>query len=100
MKYDIQDTGGETKVALEGRITFADHEDFHSVIETLEKSRQKLITFDLSRVDFIDSAGLGMLLIARETAVERNAEITLKGAQDQVKKIFTTAKFDELFTIA
>jgi anti-anti-sigma factor len=57
------------------------------------------MVIDLSKLEFIDSAGLGMLLIARDEAKKAGRNLTLRGPQGQVKRTFSATKFDTLLTI-
>ncbi|MBF0560448.1 MAG: STAS domain-containing protein [Alphaproteobacteria bacterium] len=102
MKYTIHDghdgRGGKD-IVITGRMTFADHKEMRDIIAMFSQPGFGSITFDLSGVEFIDSAAMGMLLLARETAISRQSQVTLKGARDQVKRIMAVAKFDALFTL-
>jgi anti-anti-sigma factor len=57
------------------------------------------IVIDLAKVEFIDSAGLGMLLIARDEASKASRQLTLRGPQGQVKRMFAVTRFETLFAI-
>lgn len=86
--------------ALSGRFTFADH----PIVTTIQQDLQKPATLqrcvlDISDVDFIDSSGLGMLLLLRETATDQGMEIVLRGPCEKVMKVFRACKYDALFTI-
>lgn len=58
------------------------------------------ITVDLSKTDYMDSAGLGMLIQMREHVGKDNANIRVVGANDTVRTIFNVANFGRLFKIA
>lgn len=85
-------------ITFSGRFTFADHDGFQRVLEHM-KTQSGAVTLDLSRVEFIDSAGLGMLLMARETAEGRSLRLTLKGARGTVAKMFEVSRFNTLFAL-
>ena len=59
----------------------------------------KTLTLDVNGIEFIDSAALGMFLIAREEAEKRQIKIILKNPQGQLAQMFKVSKFDTLFTI-
>lgn len=86
-------------IHLAGRFTFAQHDAFQRVVHHLEAGRQPEVRIDLSAVDFIDSAGLGMLLIARDVAREHSVRLVLRGAQGQVAAMLENACFDSLFSL-
>ena len=99
MDYDITTEGDERRLVCRGRLTFVDHEVFRDVVSALTKGGLKRCAVDLSGLDFIDSAGLGMLLIARDAALEHDIALTLRGAQGSVRKMLDIAKFDEVIPI-
>ncbi|MEO5373756.1 MAG: STAS domain-containing protein [Alphaproteobacteria bacterium] len=99
MEYKTRDIQDGREIAINGRMTFADHNAMRDIIATFEAAGLKKIVFDLSGVEFIDSAALGMLLLARETAISRQAHVVLRGARDQARRIMAVAKFDKLFTV-
>jgi len=54
---------------------------------------------DLADVEFIDSAGLGMLLLARDEISKKSSSLTLKSPQGQVQRMFSVARFEQMFDI-
>lgn len=86
-------------VHISGRFTFADHLEFREVIHQLGKSQFTQVMFHLDGLEFIDSAGLGMLLLARDEAAKNKKSLTLCGAAGQVKKMFDLASFQHFFTM-
>ncbi|MBF0093214.1 MAG: STAS domain-containing protein [Alphaproteobacteria bacterium] len=99
MNHEIRTVGDEKEVLLSGRLTFADHVGFRSLIALLDEPGLRRLVFDLNGVEFVDSAALGMLLLARDSAAGRGVRVVLRGARDQVKRIMEVAQFDTLFTI-
>lgn len=99
MDYKIRTEEGATEIFLSGRMTFADHEKFRNVLSAFEGPHGHQLVFDLSNLEFVDSSGLGMFIIARDTAQKRNLDFRLRGAKDDVKRLITVAKFHRMFTI-
>jgi anti-anti-sigma factor len=91
--------GSTFRLTMAGRFTFADHVPFRSVLEEIIKPEVEQVQFDVDALEFIDSAAMGMLLLALEEAEKHHKSITIKGAQGQVKKMLHVARFDSLFTI-
>jgi anti-anti-sigma factor len=79
--------------------TFADHIKFRSVIEAISHEKVDAIYINLQDVPYIDSAGLGMLLLARDQAQQARKILTLLHPRQQVKKMFELSQFKQLFTI-
>lgn len=99
MQYESAERGGVIEVTLHGRITYSDHPSFRNVIGQIRDSGAQKVIFELNDVEFIDSAGLGMLLMVRDTASQKKAQVVLRRPRGQVQRIFASSKFDTLFTI-
>jgi|UniRef100_Q07SD2 anti-anti-sigma factor len=97
MQYELKDN--DATVALSGDLTFTDHVAFREIADRLARCSARTVTIEVSNLKFIDSAGLGMLLIAREEAVKSNRTLVLRGAQGQVNRMFELTKFATLFTV-
>ena len=99
MEIVAQLNQGNYNFTLSGKFTFTDNPAFREVIQKIEEKDVQQISLHLSRLEFVDSAALGMLLLAREAATKHNKKIILIGAVGQPKKMFDMAKFDAMFTM-
>lgn len=94
-----QDVSGSTcNIVMSGKFTFSDHEKFREIIDNIKKGIAKSFIFDFREVDFLDSAALGMLLIAREESEKNSSTIILRNI-DKVSRMLKVAKFDALFNM-
>ena len=59
--------------------------------DELYKQRPRKLTLDLSRVEFMDSSGLGLILGRFSKASEIGTEFTLLNPADSVRKILDVA---------
>jgi anti-anti-sigma factor len=96
---NIEFRGDDATVAFGGDFTFTDHVAFREAADRLFKTANQPLVIDLTGLEFIDSAGLGMLLIAREEASKAGRSLALHHPQGQVARMFAVTKFDTLFTI-
>jgi len=99
LNYKAEFANGTTTVELNGRFTFGDHSSFRKLIEEIRAHKSGTHVLDISGVEFIDSAGLGMLLLARDEGEKSKATVIIRGAQGQVKRMLEVARFDTLFTL-
>lgn len=83
---------------MSGQLTFSDNFKFKQILELLEDAQIKPFTLDFGRTGFIDSAGLGMLLLLRDECQTRDVALTIAAASGQVQKIFTISKSDQIFS--
>ncbi|WP_451973629.1 STAS domain-containing protein [Azospirillum endophyticum] len=91
--------GDATEVRLTGRLEFTDHDRLRDIVELVERSDMRRFVIDLSALEFIDSAGLGMLLILQEETETRNVKMIVRGAAGDVKRSIDLARLGEIITI-
>lgn len=97
MNFNID---SEKRVAeIEGELTFTDHSSFKQLVSTLFEGNVSPIVLDLSKLEFIDSAGLGMLLLVRDEVNKSAKKLILRGPRGQVKRMFAVTKFETLFAV-
>jgi polar amino acid transport system substrate-binding protein len=67
------------------------------IISLIKNGNVEKIVFDLTDCDFIDSAALGMFVIAHDEASSKAVRLSIKGAQGKVKEVMYAARFDSLY---
>ena len=61
----VIDNNSSTMVChFNGELTFEDDQEFRGLLQTVKNTDSSDVTFDLKQLEYIDSAGLGMLLCA------------------------------------
>ncbi|MDB2414568.1 STAS domain-containing protein [Rickettsiales bacterium] len=98
MEYSKSSSGSTLKLSLKGEFTFADHSKFKEVIENVDSGDVSELEINLSELTFIDSAGLGLLLLLKDKTGD-NFSMSLSYPDGQVKKMFEVSRFYELFNI-
>jgi anti-anti-sigma factor len=98
---NLKKTSGENfvKFFLSGKFTFSDHQNFRQVIEATKMPNVNKVEIDLSGLEFVDSAALGMFLVARQEATKKNCELILINPAGHVKNMFQLSNFNTLFQI-
>jgi anti-anti-sigma factor len=97
MQFKIEED--DAQVSISGEFTFTDHASVKLLVSRLFAGKGSPIVIDLSKLEFIDSAGLGMLLLARDEANKTARKLILRGPRGQVKRMFGVTKFDTLFVV-
>lgn len=84
---------------LDGRIMSHENRQLELLVEDLLEKKCRKFIFDFNRVDFIDSAGIG--LIMKLAAVIRNAagEVLLCNPRTNVKNVFIMLGIETRFRI-
>lgn len=100
MEHTLTKQADTVEVILHGDLTFADHEQFRTILFALADSPEsKNIVINVKGVNFIDSAGIGMLIIAHDESKDRHQQLTIRGARDQVKAALDIADLKSLIKL-
>ena len=98
MEYSCQTIGDALEAALSGRLTFETQKVFRDMVEDLKGSDTHRWIIDMSNLEFIDSAGLGLLLRAKAVAQQEGRQILLRPPlEGQVRKMLDVSRFDQMF---
>lgn len=96
MEYRIDGTSGDVTVVFQGDITFSENVAFRAMLKELAAFQMTSCTLDLSGVGLVDSAGLGMFLIAKEQSDTAGFKLKVKGAQGHVASMLKLTKLSEM----
>ena len=96
MNYKTVNIKDGVEVQLSGSFTFRDHDTFFEVVSMIKTGYNKKMVFNFTDCDFLDSAALGMLVIAHDEAAAKEVTLTIKGAKGKVKDVLYAARFDTL----
>ncbi|CCG40837.1 STAS domain-containing protein [Magnetospirillum molischianum] len=102
MDFDIKTIPTGLRLILRGRLTFTENDCFRLMLSAVTAAHAQggLVMLDLSGIVFIDSAGLGLLLHARDVLRGRDGAVVLAGATGQVERMLALARFGDLFDSA
>ena len=99
MDYRIDTSGNCATIKIQGVLTFDDHEKFKGVVKSITTEDAKEIVINLSETKMIDSAGIGMLLLANDRAKKVGKTVKLSGVSGHVAKVVELSKIDQLISI-
>lgn len=99
MSFNSDQNQEMTVVKWEGPLGVDNHTLFKERMQTLIAGGEKQFLFDLSRVDFIDSTGLGVMTSLLRQLRQEGGDLLLMGLADNVKSIFEITGLKKLFTI-
>ena len=99
MEYSISENGGKMTVQMNGRLSFTDNPMVRELITHMRSWHGSNLDVDLSQLESIDSAGLGMLTLIHDGAESAGKSLVVSRPQGQVAKMLTISSFDELMTI-
>lgn len=84
---------------LSGEIDFSNSSDVRTWLRQFYAAASGGVTLDLSKVDYIDSSGLAVLIEARKSLKAENRSIRISAASEQVRKLFSLTQIGDLFGI-
>jgi anti-anti-sigma factor len=83
------------EIRLIGRFDAAQTDKARSFLNQINETA----ILNLENLDYISSAGLGVLVMVQKRLKEKGNQIILKGMNNHVKEIFMIARFDLIFEI-
>lgn len=99
MEYSLQQDQDAIVVKMAGELTLEDEEKFRALsAETTQLPGSKCL-IDLSKLEFLDSAGLGLLLVMKELCEAENKTVSLKVGGSAVREILDISEFGSLIPI-
>jgi len=89
-----------TVLLLTGAITLGeDCESFEKRVSGLLRQGHKKLVVDLSSVNYIDSAGLGVLTLCSGSATQAGGALALAGASGIARRLFELTRVDTILPI-
>jgi anti-sigma B factor antagonist len=89
-----------TVLAFSGRLQLGNDLGFaeHKIRKLVEEGRKNLV-FDFSKLESIDSAGLGMVLLMSATTRDAGGQFRLVAPNDRVATVLKTSRVYELLSV-
>ena len=87
--------GRDGAVVLAGRLDAAQAPTAQSFLDQV----QGAVTVDMSRLEYISSAGLGVLLKTQKRLMASAGKLRLSGVQPHLRDVFTYSGLDQIFEI-
>ena len=94
---NLSSDGTELTMTVDGRFDFNIHSDFRNAYRDLPATTRFVV--DLGKASFMDSSAMGMLLLLREHAGEKAANIRLLNCNPDIRKILSISNLDKMFTV-
>ncbi len=99
MEHKVEKRENFTLVKLTGEIDVSVAPKLRSLLKELIEGGQENLVIDLTEVPFIDSSGLGILVIAFKLAKAKNGAIKFVGARPEVMKVIRLTRLDRHFQL-
>ena len=89
------DMGADGEVVIAGRLDAAQCPSAQAFLDRVEGT----VRLDCSRLDYVSSAGLGVLLKTQKRLVATGGKLRLTGVNRHLQDIFLYSGFDQIFEI-
>jgi anti-sigma B factor antagonist len=99
MNTTITEKDGNYIVALEGELDTAHAIEVEQAMQTLHEVSGKEIMLDCTKLEYIASSGLRILLGLLKSAKAKDNHVVLKNLNDEIKEVFKMTGFIDLFEI-
>ncbi|MDO8463694.1 MAG: STAS domain-containing protein [Gallionella sp.] len=100
MDINVQTDDRMARIVMSGRFDFEVHRDFkNSYMPLLNNAAVREIELEMSKVDYLDSAALGMLMLLHERAKEASKPVALLNASGVASQVMEIANFSKIFNI-
>lgn len=84
---------------LEGEIDLHVSPGISASLKSALADKPKQLVVDLTRVSYIDSSGLAVLIEGMQNVASYGGKFALAGLQESVRPIFEIARLDQVFRI-
>ena len=98
VSHHREDDGGVV-VDVAGEIDALTVPQLWELLERLIEDGERNVVIDLSRVGFIDSTGIGVVIRAMNALKDRGGELSLRGPSPMTYQVFETVGLTKVLTI-
>jgi len=98
-RIDKARIGSHQVLTLEGEIDLHVSPEIATKLRVLSKDKPEKLVIDLSKVSYIDSSGLAVLIDTMQTVEAYRGKLYLVGMQEAVRLAFETSRLDQSFRI-
>ena len=99
LKIDVRSNGNIAIVEPVGYINAHTAKHFESVLQDLIEKKQHRIVINCRGLEYVASAGLGVIMVFIDTIRENNGDIRICNINETVHNIFDVLGFTQLYSI-
>jgi anti-sigma B factor antagonist len=98
MNYDVDERYNAVVISLKGNVMGGpDGAKLHDTLHELKDSGKKNVIVDLSKVKFMNSSGLGMLISGMTTMRNSGGDLRLAAVADRIQSLLVITKLITVF---
>ena len=96
---NLIDQGDHYLIELIGDLDIYNNKKFKEKLADIYEELDKDLVVDCSRLEYIDSTGLGSFISLLKLTRDEEKEITVKNLKKTIKKVFKITDLDKLFNL-
>ena len=96
---NLIDEEGHYLIELIGDLDIYNNKKFKEKLADIYEDLDKDLVVDCSKLEYIDSTGLGSFISLLKLTRDEEKEITVKNLKKNIKKVFKITDLDKLFNI-
>ncbi|EKJ85052.1 MULTISPECIES: STAS domain-containing protein [Leptospira] len=99
MELKLNATGKIKTIEIAGKFDIESTEEFESIFAKLIEPNPSIVSIEMSRLDYIDSSGIGSLIKSLNSLKNKKGKLILVGMKPMILNVFKLAKLDMFFEI-
>lgn len=100
MAISVQIRENVARISMSVRFDFQAHREFKEAYAPLmDIANVREVEVEMSKVEYLDSSALGMLMLLNERAKTANKSVTLLSPSEVVAQVLEVANFGKIFNI-
>src|SRR5580704_11373662 len=99
LQIDSQVVGGVPTIYLQGELDSYSAPRVRNILETLTENQHPTVLIDMTGLEYIDSAGLGVLVAALKEVNDHDGALAIMGLTPAVARVFRVTGLDNLFMV-
>lgn len=100
MDFKIEMANDVVLLVPSGNLVASETESLKSQVEKLIEKKFRLILLDMSRIDFMDSSGLGSVIAVNKLVTGAGGVFVCAALQEGVQKVFRVTRADQKIAVA
>ncbi len=100
MDYKIEMAHDVVVLVPTGNLVASETESLKSQVEKLIEKKFRCILLDMSRIDFMDSSGLGSVMAVNKLVTGAGGVFACAALQEGVRKVFRVTRADQKIAVA
>jgi anti-sigma B factor antagonist len=96
---DVDISAGKAVIVLEGELDYSIYTTFKKSINDLITRGVREVTYDLSKLTYIQSLGLGIIMWSYVELDSRGGKVIISGANEKIRQVFIAAQLDTLVAL-